>query len=67
MKRGCGPKGAKFDELLAATAALGDISDRDQLIQQVKQISTSAIGPAGLVHLLNAEADQAQSQARRDR
>ena len=68
MKRGVSPsKATKYDELLMATQQLSGISDREELIQCVRSISTIAIGPQGLVHALNADADDAQSQARRDR
>ena len=69
MKKSVTPNssGAKYDDLVYKTGELSKISDREELISAVRQISTSAIGPGGLVHLLKSDADGAKDKARQDR
>lgn len=68
MKKSVTPNssGAKYDDLVYKTGELSKISDREELISAVRQISTSAIGPGGLVHLLKSDADDAKDKARQD-
>ena len=69
MKKSVTPHtaGAKYDDLLAKTGELSQIRDREELISAVRQISTSAIGPGGLVHLLKSDADDAKDKARQEK
>ena len=69
MKKSVTPHsgGAKYDDLVFKTGELSKISDREELISAVRQISTSAIGPGGLVHLLKSDADDAKDKARQEK